>query len=150
MHTKKLFTLLLASLLPAWALADGQHSAATNGKPGNPAKVDRVIEVSMDDSMRFTPAQIEVKAGETIRFLLKNAGKMEHEMVLGQMAELNAHAEMMRRMPEMQHAEPNMAKLKSGQRGSIVWQFTRAGEFDFACTIPGHLEGGMVGKVSVK
>ncbi|MBB3121741.1 cupredoxin domain-containing protein [Pseudoduganella violacea] len=149
MQTKKLFTLLLAAL-PAWALADGQHAGAANGKPGNPAKVDRVIEVGMDDSMRFAPAQIEVKAGETIRFLLKNAGKMEHEMVLGQMAELKAHAEMMRRMPEMQHAEPNMVKLKPGQRGGIVWQFTQAGEVDFACTIPGHLEGGMVGKVSVK
>jgi len=66
------------------------------------------------------------------------------------MEELKSHAAMMRKMPGMQHAESNMITLQPGQRGGIVWQFAEAGNVDFACTIPGHLEAGMVGKVVVQ
>ena len=119
------------------------------GKPGDPAKVSRTVEVVMDDTMRFTPAQIDVKAGETIRFFIKNTGKLQHEMVIGTLADLKAHAEEMKKMPGMQHVEPNMITLNAGQRGGLVWTFDQAGTVDFACLIPGHMEAGMVGKVNV-
>lgn len=125
------------------------HDSAA-GKAGDPAKVSRTIGVSMDDTMRFTPSQVSVKKGETIRFFVKNAGKIPHEMVIGTMEELKEHAETMRKMPEMKHAEPNTITLAAGQRGGIVWQFDKAGEVDFACLIPGHMEAGMVGKVKVE
>ena len=38
--------------------------------------VTRNIEVIMDDTMRFTPGQIQVSAGETVRFVVKNVGKI--------------------------------------------------------------------------
>ena len=104
----------------------------------------------MDDNMRFTPSQISVKPGETVRFFIKNGGKVPHEMVLGNMEDLKSHAAMMQKMPGMKHAEPNMIALQPGQRGGIVWQFADAGIVDFACTIPGHLEAGMAGKVIVQ
>lgn len=125
-------------------------SAANIGRPGDPAKVSRTIDVAMDDSMRFTPGEITVKAGETVRFFIRNNGKMRHEMVVGSMDEIKAHAEMMRKMPDMEHAEPNMATLGPGQRGGLVWQFDRPGRVDFACLVPGHMEAGMVGKVMVE
>ena len=100
--------------------------------------------------MRFTPATITVKKGETIRFFVKNAGKVPHEMVVGSLQELKEHAEMMRKMPQMQHAEPNMVTLQPGQRGGLVWQFDQPGTVDFACLIPGHMEAGMVGKIVVE
>jgi uncharacterized cupredoxin-like copper-binding protein len=100
--------------------------------------------------MRYTPDKIDVKAGETIRFFVKNTGKITHEMVIGSMDELKEHAEMMRKMPGMEHAEPNMVTLKPGQRGGIVWQFDKLGAVDFACLAPGHMEAGMVGKVMVE
>lgn len=59
------------------------------------------------------------------------------------------HAGMMLKMPAMTHADPNMIPLVAGQQGELVWQFTRPGEFDFACLVPGHLEAGMTGKISV-
>lgn len=127
----------------------GGHSMSSVGKPGDPAKVSRTIEVVMDDTMRFTPAQIDVKAGETIRFFIKNTGKLQHEMVIGSLADLKAHAEEMRKMPGMQHVEPNMITLNAGQRGGLVWTFDQAGTVDFACLIPGHMEAGMAGKVRV-
>ena len=37
-----------------------------------------------------------------------------------------------------------------GKEGEVVWQFTRAGEFHYACLIPGHMEAGMIAKITVK
>jgi uncharacterized cupredoxin-like copper-binding protein len=71
-------------------------------------------------------------------------------MVLGTTEELKAHAELMKKFPDMEHADANMAHVKPGAKGEIVWQFTKAGEYQFACLIPGHYEAGMVGKVVVK
>jgi len=127
--------------------ADG-HAAAL-GKPGDPGKVTRSIRVEMNDTMRFKPASIKVKRGETIRFIVRNTGKVKHEMVLGTIKELKEHAEMMRKFPEMEHADPNQVSVEPGMTGELVWQFTRAGTFDFACLVPGHFEAGMVGKVRV-
>ena len=73
---------------------------------------------------------------------------MKHEMVLGTIKELKAHAEMMRKFPEMVHADPNQVSVEPGKTGELVWQFTKAGTFDFACLVPGHFEAGMVGKSS--
>jgi uncharacterized cupredoxin-like copper-binding protein len=127
--------------------ADG-HAAAL-GKPGDPAKVTRDVEVEMDDTMRFRPASIRVKRGETIRFIVRNTGKLKHEMVLGTIGELKKHAELMRKFPEMEHEDPNQVSVDPGKTGELVWQFTKTGTFDFACLVPGHFEAGMVGKVRV-
>src|SRR5512140_3896506 len=64
------------------------------GKPGDPNRVSRTIRVVMSDDMKFTPAKIVVRRGETIRFMLRNAGRIKHEMVIGPMAELKQHAEL--------------------------------------------------------
>ena len=159
--------LLLAAALPSSAFAAGAHNhgshampashgnmtmeehAAMSGQPGDPKKVTRTVEVVLSDDMRFTPSKVDVKAGETIRFFVRNAGKLDHEMVLGQIDDLKAHAKEMQANPNMVHKEPNQVHLKPGQRGGMVWQFTKAGTVDFACTVPGHLEAGMVGQIAV-
>lgn len=130
--------------------AGKQDHAAAIGKPGNPAKVSRTVEVDMNDTMRFTPAQIDVKRGETIKFVVKNNGKLKHEMVLGSAKELKEHAALMQKFPEMEHADPNQVSVDPGKSGELIWQFTKTGKFDFACLQPGHFEAGMVGKVAVK
>lgn len=130
-------------------MAHDDHDSMA-GKPGDSAQVSRTIDISMDDSMRFTPSEISVKAGETVRFFVKNTGKINHEMVIGSLDELKEHAEMMRNMPAMDHADPNMITLTPGQRGGLVWQFDKAGTVDFACLVPGHMEAGMTGKVKVE
>src|SRR3990172_5264807 len=127
--------------------ADGK--AADLGRPGDPDKVTRSIEVEMNDAMRFRPDSIGVKRGETIRFLVRNVGKLRHEMVLGTIEEMKEHAELMRKFPEMEHDDPNLVSVEPGKTGELIWQFTDAGTFDFACLQPGHFEAGMVGKVHV-
>ena len=120
------------------------------GQEGDPKKVQRIVKLGMSDSMRFTPATLVVKRGETVKFLVHNDGQLLHEMVLGTPEDLKQHAELMKKFPEMEHADANMAHVKPGASGAIVWQFTKAGEFQFGCLQPGHFEAGMVGKVTVK
>lgn len=132
------------------AMEHHEGHAAALGKPGDPGKVDRTVEISMSDTMRFSPSSVAARRGETIRFVLKNNGKLKHEMVLGSIKELKEHAAMMLKMPGMEHADANMASVEPGKTGELIWQFTRSGKFDFACLQPGHFEAGMKGKVVVK
>lgn len=148
---------LLLVALKVYAHGDEEHGkkgggtdhAAALGTPGDVKKATRTVEVGMDDNMRFSPAHINVKKGQTIRFVVKNNGKLKHEMVLGTAKELKEHAALMRKFPEMEHADPNQVSVAPGQSGELVWRFTRTGTFEFACLQPGHSEAGMVGKISV-
>ena len=137
------------------AHASGHGNAgATNeqtpwGIAGDPKQVTRTIKVEMNDKMRFVPDLVSVKKGETIRFEVRNAGKVLHEMVIGTRQELDAHAEMMKKHPNMEHDEAYMAHVDAGKKADIVWLFNREGDFEFACLIPGHYEAGMRGKIKV-
>jgi uncharacterized cupredoxin-like copper-binding protein len=163
-HPRPLAGLLLAALLPLAAQAHGNatHPAPTRGfdpaqveerafgREGDPAKVSRTVRIDMRDAMRFTPSDIVVRRGETVKFVVRNGGRLLHEMVLGTAQDLQAHAALMQKFPDMEHADANMVHVKPGVRGEIVWQFTQPGEFQFACLVPGHFEAGMVGKVVVQ
>ena len=146
--------MLLAIALAHFASGAGahgdEHRDAAYGRPGDPAKVSRTVAIDMSDAMRFTPSLITARKGETIRFALANSGKVRHEMVLGSSRELKEHATLMRKFPEMEHTDPNRLSVDPGKTGALVWQFTRAGTFDFACLQPGHFEAGMRGKITVK
>lgn len=120
------------------------------GRQGDPSKVTRTIRVDMADTMRFTPADLTIKRGETVKLVATNKGQVLHEMVLGTPDELAKHAQMMKKFPGMEHEEAHMTHVKPGKSGEIIWQFDKPGEFQFACLLPGHFEAGMVGKVVVK
>jgi len=148
------------SLLPA-AQAHGPHDGRKHrppnlekvdkafGRTGDPSKVTRTVRISGRDTMRFSPADLTVRQGETIRFVVRNDGKVMHELVLGTLEELQQHAEWMRRFPNMEHEEPYMVHLAPGQSGEVIWQFTVPGEFHFGCLVPGHFEAGMKGRIRV-
>jgi uncharacterized cupredoxin-like copper-binding protein len=120
------------------------------GRTGDPKRVTRTLRVEMRDTLRFTPAELRIQRGETVRIIARNSGQMLHELVLGNRAELKEHAELMKKFPDMEHNEPYMTHVGPGKNGEIVWQFTKAGDFQFACLVPGHFEAGMVGKIIVK
>jgi uncharacterized cupredoxin-like copper-binding protein len=111
--------------------------------------VNRTVNVDMTDAMRFSPASIAVKQGETVRFVIKNSGQLKHEFVLGTEKELKDHYELMKKFPEMEHSDPNQVTVAAGKTGEVIWQFTRAGKVDFACLQPGHYDAGMKGMVNV-
>ena len=143
--------------LPASAHTDKPHAKKGPvrkeqkdwGMAGEARQARRSIEVGMADTMRFTPDRIEVRQGDTVKFVVRNTGKQMHEFVIGTKAENAKHAEMMVKFPTMEHDEPYMAHVPPGQTGEIVWTFNRAGEFEFACLIAGHYQGGMVGVIAV-
>lgn len=166
------FAALAALLAPAAlfspALADAGHGhEAGFGEPGSAAAVSRTITVSMGDNF-YEPERIEVKAGETIRFKVTNAGELVHEFQIGTPESFEEHAPMMQMMvdhgvleadrinwqvaEEMQasmghgmHDEPNSVLLEPGKSGEVIWKFPASGSIDFACTMPGHYESGMEG-----
>lgn len=152
--TSLAFTASMAGASPGHG---GTHApeaaeAASLGQPGDPNARARVVQLTMNDDMRFTPAKIMVLPGETIKFVVKNIGGVKHEMVLGTAAELKEHAETMKKFPEMEHeAGKNSLTVPPGETGTLVWQFTKVkGEYDFGCLVPGHFDAGMVGKVLVR
>jgi uncharacterized cupredoxin-like copper-binding protein len=156
MRTTLLLAAALASGGAAWGHGEAPHAASTArpeqkdwGIAGDRRDVRRTIAVGMSDAMRFTPARIDVSEGETVRFIVRNTGKVRHEFVIGTRAELDAHAALMAKFPDMEHDEPFMAHVAPGGRGEIVWTFNRVGEFDFACLIAGHYGAGMKGTIRV-
>jgi len=153
-------TLLLALLLAvplAHAHGDKKHAPAAEtvaeqtawGIAGKSAQVNRTLTIDMADTMRFTPDKLAVQEGDTVRFVVRNTGRMLHEMVIGTPAELAKHAALMAKFPDMEHDEAYMVHVGPGKTGEIVWRFNRAGTFEFACLIAGHYEAGMRGTITV-
>jgi uncharacterized cupredoxin-like copper-binding protein len=155
MTTRNTLLTLVIALFAAAAAAGGNdeggggHDGSAIGQPGQAAKVTRTVQVNMADTMRFTPASISVKQGETIRFVVRNSGKVKHEFVLGTEKELKEHYEQMKKFPEMEHADSNMVTVDPGQAGEVIWQFTKAAPVEFACLYPGHFGAGMKGLIKV-
>lgn len=119
------------------------------GIAGDAHAVNRTITLSMSDKMRFTPNHLNVKQGETIKLVIKNTGAGLHELVIGTKPELDEHAALMVKFPDMQHDEPYMAHVAPGKTSELIWTFNRPGTFDFACLIAGHYQAGMVGTIQV-
>jgi uncharacterized cupredoxin-like copper-binding protein len=126
-----------------------EHAGDTIGQPGAAGKVTRTVKVDMSDNMRFTPEKLQVKTGDTIRFVVSNSGKIRHELVFGNEAQLKAHYAAMLKNPEMEHADDNQITLEPGKSGELIWQFTQTGTVNFACLQPGHYDAGMKGSVTV-
>lgn len=159
---KPIPTLLAAALIGA-SLGAFAHEGQDHGNQARPAKKEqqpwgvageasaatRTIEITMSDAMRFSPDLVEVRQGDTVRFVVKNPGQVLHELVIGTKEALDEHAALMAKFPAMEHDEPFMAHVKPGQAGELVWTFNRPGTFDFACLVPGHYQAGMVGKIKV-
>ena len=157
----KILSIASAALLAmtGLAFAAGSHSGGHDdskmavGKPGKMSEVNRMIEVIMKESddgeMVFEPKVLDVKQGETIRFVVMNKGELEHEFVLDNHEGVMEHKALMERMPEMEHDDPNSVRLDPGMDGEVIWKFTNGGSFEFACLIPGHYDSGMKGMLTV-
>ena len=162
-----LFAACLVSATTVSAVsAHGENKhAAPMGQKGEPAKVTRTIEVTMTDNS-YEPEEIAVGAGETVRFVIRNAGELVHEFNIGTRKRHLAHRGEMTMMIEMgvleadrinhhkmghgsgamKHDDPNAVLLEPGETGEIVWAFPGEAKLQFACNVPGHYEDGMVGE----
>ena len=128
----------------------GNHAHSPAGQPGDPAKASKTIAVKMLDTMRFEPAEIQVKPGETVKFVVTNTGKIRHEFGIGTQDEQKAHAEMMLADPDMKHEDGSVITVEAGETKELVWRFSKAGIYEAACQVPGHYPAGMMARVVVK
>lgn len=150
-------TLAVTATAPVFADAGhhSHHGSAPKfaaGEPGDAKRPARIVNVAMtenDGKMLFVPSRLDVRKGEQVKFVLRNSGEIEHEFVLATTDENLAHAEAMK-AASMKHDDPNARTLDPKKAGDILWKFTKAGEFEYACLIPGHREAGMTGTIVVK
>jgi uncharacterized cupredoxin-like copper-binding protein len=153
LNGKRLLALLTVPALfagrPTIAVSHESHSTYSAGEPGDPKKPARTIEIAMSE-MAFEPFKIEVKRGEQVRFVLRNAGTEDHEFLLATTEENLKHAELMKKFPHMEHDDPNGVRVAPKKTAEILWKFTKAGTFEYSCLIPDHREYGMTGRVIVK
>jgi uncharacterized cupredoxin-like copper-binding protein len=129
------------------------HENFSAGQAGDPKKPARIVKVTMREDgkkMLFEPDRLEVRQGEQVHFVLFNEGTESHEFLLATLAENKKHGELMKKYPKMEHDDPNGKRLQPLAGADIFWKFTRKGEFEFACLIPGHYESGMHGTIRVK
>ena len=150
---KFIYTMILGlTITNTYAAGSGDHKHEHKQGEGmfavgQPAKgtIDRRVEVSMLDTMRFVfnPPLESLKEGESIEFVVRNDGNIKHEFSIGNMAEQKAHAQMMLAMPDMHHADPNTVSLEPGETATLPWQFMGKDTVVFACNIPGHFQAGM-------
>lgn len=158
---KLALTTAVLALLSLPAVAAPDHGFAF-GQPAPAAKATRTVEVTLGD-MYFEPRTLDVKAGETVRFVVINKGQVAHEFNLGDAAMHAAHQKEMLEMAQMdhskmdhggmdhgmQHNDPNMVMVQPGQRGELTWTFSKSAPIEFACNVPGHYQAGMVGKLNI-
>ncbi|WP_433739600.1 copper-resistant cuproprotein CopI [Pseudomonas putida] len=160
---------LMALSSPVWAAGEHHYDF---GQPAPAAKANRSVEVVMGD-MSFTPKAIDIKAGETVRFVLVNKGQLLHEFNIGDAAMHAKHQQEMLQMQQsgmltptgmkamdhsamghdmksgMKHDDPNSVLVEPGKTAELTWTFSKATNLEFACNIPGHYQAGMVGKLTV-
>ena len=141
------------------------------GSAGNAKDVTRIIKVIMHDN-RYEPNLFKIKAGETIKFEIENAGDLVHEFnIANKMMHLKHQPEMekmveneilladsidkkkMEQMSKidktMAHSHNNSILLEPKQKGNIIWKFDNAVNIEIACNVPGHYQAGMIAKVNI-
>jgi uncharacterized cupredoxin-like copper-binding protein len=135
---------------------DTSHTASSTAMQ-SAMVVDRTLRVDMNDTMRFTPDLLQVAAGETLKLVVHNSGKLPHEIVLGSEAALKAHAIEMKQStgPAGGHDHGSGTDLlalsvKPGETKEWVIRFDQAQTLQMACLIPGHFEAGMKGQMIIQ
>lgn len=154
---------------PEWAAGGHAHGEAESDthmvhdqdKTATALTVSRSIKIDMNDKMRFSPDQFTVNAGETIKFVVHNSGKLTHEMVLGSEDSLKTHAAEMKQTAthKSDHTDSHdhgsssgvlALSVEAGDTKEWVVRFEKSQILQMACLIPGHFEAGMKGQIIVQ
>jgi len=129
----------------------GHREAAGSGE----REGGQVLEITLDaEEWRFEPAVVEIPVGRRVKLTLVNDGMVEHDVeiagVPAEDIEVMDGVERHERLGGGLHHEGVVAAhAEPGTTATVIFTATEAGEYDFACTIPGHKEAGMVGKLVV-
>ncbi|MHB1543317.1 MAG: CopD family protein [Gammaproteobacteria bacterium] len=142
----------MASTMPISARTDRSTPRIhfSFGESGRVDQVTQTIRIRALDTMRFSPAIVHVQPGQTVRFRVTDAGRLDHEFVIGSAREQKKHEKEMEAHPDMPMHDPNGITLKPGQTRSILWRFPdHPMRLEYACHEPGHFAAGMIGQIVV-
>ena len=146
---------LLALSTATNQLAYAHGSGSEYGDVGDARKVTRTIKIDMSE-YAFNPTGLKFKAGETVKFILTNRGKLMHEMTIGSPTEQLEHRKAMLDMSDMKHGEgehampSNAVHVAPGGTKELIWLFAKAASLQIACNYPGHADLGMENNVVVE
>ena len=93
--------------------------------------------------MRFDPSQLTLKRGETVTFVVHNAGKLMHEFVIGTPAAAGRARAVDEEAPRHGTRRAVHGACGAGQDAAHQLDLHRAGEFLAGCLVAGHWDAGM-------
>lgn len=141
--------LSLPILVFAHSDESGGHETYWFGHPGKASAASRTVMIEASE-LKFAPATLTAKVGETIQFKITNSGKLDHEFMIGDVREQVEHDKEMASMPGMAMDDPNGVSVAPGKTATLIWTFTKAGQLQYGCHVPGHYQAGMVGQLTVQ
>ncbi|MDQ4068456.1 MAG: plastocyanin/azurin family copper-binding protein [Actinomycetota bacterium] len=126
--------LLAAALAAAVAAGSGSGTAV------------RTIVLDVHHS-RFSPDELRVRPGETVRFVVRNTDPIPHELIVGDQSVQDAHEH----GTEAHHGErPGEVSVAPGATAVTTYRFgAEPGRLLFGCHLPGHWAYGMRGTIRV-
>ena len=140
------------------------------GEKGKLSEVNRTIEIKMYDNY-YEPKEINIKKGETIKFIVYNYGELvhefniatkdmhikhqpemmkmvEHQILLADKIDKKKMKEMAKKDHSMGHSHSNSVLLEPNQSAELIWKFSTDINLEAACNVPGHYQSGMVAKIN--
>ena len=120
------------------------NSSTTAGTKSAP----RTVKIEMRDTA-FSPGKVDIKAGETVRFVFTNDGALTHDAFIGNKAAQVDHEMEMRQMGGMGHnghdpmSDEDATTVKPGKTGEITYTFGASSKLLIGCHEEGHYAAGM-------
>jgi uncharacterized cupredoxin-like copper-binding protein len=150
MHLRHLA--LAPALVLIVAACSGSGSTASPSTAASPSPAASTaaqrIEVKLTDSLKMEPAEMTVKAGQPVTFVVTNTGAIDHEFYLGDEVAQDAHEQEMM-SGGMAMDEPDGIVLKPGETKELTHTFDSAGASLAGCHVAGHYAGGMKAAITV-
>lgn len=151
MHPRRFALIAMVALVvAACSSGGGSPSTSVSTPPESSAagSAETRIEVTLTDALRMEPAEMTVKAGQPVTFVVTNAGANIHEFYLGDEA-AQAEQETMMQSGEMVHDTADGISLKAGETKELTYTFTTPGQTLAGCHEAGHYDGGMKATITV-
>ena len=117
------------------------------GCGGGGAQAGRVRTIEIDvHYSTFSTTAIDVHAGETVRFKIRNRDPIAHELIVGDQAVQDYHEH----GTEAHHGgRPGEVSVARGSTAETAYTFISRGTLLFGCHLPGHWAYGMKGTITI-
>jgi uncharacterized cupredoxin-like copper-binding protein len=137
---RRIGSLAMCAALAITGAACGARAGATALGPGE-------VTVEMDLRLsRFLPAELTVRDGTLVRFVVRNRDPIRHELIVGPP---EVHARHRNGIEAVHPPVPGEVTVEPGTTAETTVHVHGAGDMEFACHLPGHYQYGMRGTIHV-